>query len=43
MELDRARVLDAGTWQQRRKHLDELGGPPSELARLSDAADQDRQ
>jgi WD40 repeat protein len=31
MELDPdwgARVLDADTWQQRRRRLDELGGPP---------------
>jgi WD40 repeat protein/tRNA A-37 threonylcarbamoyl transferase component Bud32 len=31
MELDAERgprVLDAPTWQQRRRHLDELGGPP---------------
>ena len=31
LELDAdgvARVLDAATWQKRRRRLDELGGPP---------------
>jgi hypothetical protein len=33
LELDAdgaARVLDADTWHERRRHLDELGGPPRE-------------